>query len=47
MDEIGFQKHLKRSGRSPNAADRVIEIAKEYDVYLRGDRQRPGSGSTR
>ncbi|MCJ7661463.1 MAG: DUF4332 domain-containing protein [Anaerolineales bacterium] len=36
MDEIGFQKHLKRSGRSPNAADRVIEIAKEYDVYLMG-----------
>jgi len=36
MDEVGFRKYLKRGGRSPSAADRVIEIVKEYAVYLSG-----------
>ena len=36
MDEVGFRKFLKRGGRSPTAADRVIEIVKEYAAYLTG-----------
>ena len=34
MDEVGFRKYLKRGGRSPSAADRVIESVNDYGAYL-------------
>ena len=36
MDEQGFREHLKRGGRSPSVANRVIEIVNEFAVYLSG-----------
>jgi len=36
MDRVGFRKYLKNGGRSPSAADRVIDIVNEYAVYLNG-----------
>ena len=34
MNEAEFRQYLKKSGRSPNAAERVIKLVNEYAVYL-------------
>lgn len=34
MNESDFRKYLKKSGRSPNAVERVIGIVNEYAAYL-------------
>ena len=40
LDEEAFQKSLKRGGRSPSAAKRVIAQVATYEQYLREQRNR-------
>lgn len=42
MDEEGFQKFLKRGGRSPSAVKRAIAYATEFEQYLQEQRSRKG-----
>ena len=42
MDEEAFQKFLKRGGRSPRMANRVITIVRKYEQYLREERHLKG-----
>lgn len=38
MDEIGFDRFLRRGGRSPSAATRCILKVKEFEQFLQSDR---------
>jgi len=40
VDEEGFQKFLKRGGRSPRAVKRAITYVKEFERYLQEQRSR-------
>jgi hypothetical protein len=42
VDEEGFQKFLKRGGRSPSAVKRAIAYVTEFEQYLKEQRGRKG-----